>query len=393
VAKRPWSASLAWAVEGATSWRRQLAASAVSRWCLQDARARNNPAQERRALHVFVALSLHSESAERIHEALLECLRSNADSTVSDQLLRAALEARIHGRFEAAAALLEPIRDVPDALRSAFLLVRTWTLRSKPDQLLAFLLDDAIWGTSNRLAGLRSRWLALAHNRTGDFQAAVSVAEQQMSNVPPTPADLCNHASALLETGARRAAIRIADQALREVQKGASPLWVAQATWLARHARYRARAEQLPRPDLVDAAIKHELSNTGVLALNEAAIAWRCQKPELAGRLARGASVAFSNGGSPAGKTLALVLAGVADGDLITLRDLAPAVDSLAPGDIKVQATGLLFLAGLRDAAAVASHVIRPKDQWFWRLDVLSTEEALAGRLERTSTGTSFGSP
>lgn len=134
------------------------------------------------------------------------------------------------------------------------------------------------------------------------------------------------------------------------------PYFASRAMWLQRAALYRGGRAGPPRPDLVPEALElAPRAYAGLIALTEAAVAWRAQDLDLATRLANQAALSLKTPSTSDGYNLAraLAIACTEDGASAELPELIEAARSTNP-DVGFQILGLLARgrAGLRDEAA-----------------------------------------
>lgn len=370
---RSWQEWVEWAAESVVAWERRSLAFGVLGWVFDDRRAADDHAGALQALEVMSALALFQEDREYIEDARLACERQLPHPTFLADLLRTAVEARFQRRFKQCA--LPPLPEGATPLLAwAHKLVWTWIQRQDPKALASGLEADLPSEPATR--ALHLRWLGIARYAVGDYRGATDAFEERSTlGVPLSPADLSNAASALLELGELGRARELADEALAGLSTIWNPSWEAQLTWLVRHIDYRAGASLSARPELVDASEQLGLTVTGQLALNEAAIAWRAGAREQAVGLARRAERHFRQRRRSAPAALASAFAGWLAGEPGTGD-----VDASAePSDLTMQTRAFILAAShRRDAQSVEAVIARPPDTWSLRLDLLSTDEALA---------------
>lgn len=152
-------------------------------------------------------------------------------------------------------------------------------------------------------------------------------------------------------------------------------------TVVERSAAYRLQQASPARPDLVEAAAAVDARNAGLLAFNEAAVAWRDRDLTLALRLASTAELllapsTLARGGLVLSRTLLLLLRG----DLPVDPGLAHEAESLGAPSVAVQVLGVLARREPRGPWAQRARELaacRPAGDWAVRLELLSFDEAL----------------
>lgn len=244
-----------------------------------------------------------------------------------------------------------------------------------------------------RTAARRATWAGQLAYREGRYAEAAHAHEEAARLAPARryrANALINSASAWMEAGDLAASRDRVDEAFAILIELRAPFRIAQAHCVARAVAYRSGDPGPPDADLVDAIEQvGQPWSTALVALNEAAVAWRQDQPELARALATRAAEAFDRAGLPPGRLLARALAvrtgsPIGDGER---WDLAHQVDLEAkraplPG-IWVQVYGLLAPPGAAGAPfrSIAATFV---DGWSpselqRRLEVLSAAEALQG--------------
>lgn len=226
--------------------------------------------------------------------------------------------------------------------------------------------------------------------REGDFLGAAErheVAARLVEGMPLRLTRLLAAASAWMEAGRFDRAAEIARDALAVASECRHPLSEARAEWILRSARYRSGDDLRPDEDFVAAAADLGAPHMeALIALNEAAVAWRTGRGELAARLAaRAAEIWRSMGGFP-GKALAEAFAVAATKEGAGREEIRRILDEVGkvslPG-LRVQALGFLARASpavapeVSSAARAAAAEIE-SSQWPMRREVISVEEALA---------------
>ena len=204
---------------------------------------------------------------------------------------------------------------------------------------------------------------------------------------PPRPGLLLNQATAWLEAlefGAAMSAARAARAAARE---GREAMKEAKAEFLIRAASYRRGS-----PLTVDESLVEAVAEVGVpylealIALTEAAVAWRTGEAGVARELADRSAALWRTLETPCGAHLAeaLSMLNAGEPDVERLRLLAQL--SLSGDDLprlRAQTLGLLALAQGTSDAVWQTRVQQfaldvDPDSWHRRLEVVSIEEALA---------------
>jgi tetratricopeptide (TPR) repeat protein len=199
----------------------------------------------------------------------------------------------------------------------------------------------------------RAGWAGMVAFQRGDWAEAVA-AHRRASETHLRPRDraaaLSNLASALLHLVRFHEARAAAGEALQLSRDGRHPVLAARALWKLRETLHRSRETTEPWPELerelgqvLDAGV------TGLAILNEAALAFRCGRLELAAQLAQKAATLTDAGGLTAATPLARALA-VRCGAKAT-----PAMLALLEGELVrhampgVAAQGLALLSRGRD--------------------------------------------
>ena len=153
----------------------------------------------------------------------------------------------------------------------------------------------------------------------------------------------------------------------------------ARATWVGRAARYRSGEDLKADPAWVDAAEEVDDAMFAVMAINEAAIAWRAGDG-LAGSLARRALAAFGRRTNADGVLLArALLRGLEGGDHPGDEALAAEAMRATVPEVGLQALALIPHPepGRWRARGIELAASRPAEAWSVCLDVMSIDEAL----------------
>ncbi|WP_437570129.1 protein kinase domain-containing protein [Sorangium sp. So ce542] len=200
-------------------------------------------------------------------------------------------------------------------------------------------------------------------------------------------ASTLSSASALLEAFRHQEAAERAEAARQLAARCRHPSWEGRAEYLLRAARYRMGEATAPDLELVELVQRLGAPSVEALAcLNEAAVAFRAGRADVAAELAARAAAVRKRMEWPWGEMLArsLALACGARAREGEVQELAArAVTCPVPG-VGLQALGLLGRAhpeargGWAEAVGGLAEGI-PRACWGLRMDVLSVEEALAG--------------
>lgn len=276
-----------------------------------------------------------------------------------------------------------------ERLRVAYLV---YAARLRPvgaHRALLEALEPWATGDAEREGALRGWWAQLAY-REGRWVASARL-HREAAECRTDPVHILaarvNAAQAWLDALALESAAAMAERAIRQARDIGHATFEARATWIGRTCLYRLGRLTEPDPEWVDAAREVSVGMAALMAMTEAAIAWRNghgAARELAERARQG--FATQNNGVAAMLAGALVLH--LDGDA---ADQAPALADRAVG-LPVPEVGLQILAllPLEDPSAWQRRArdlakTRPRDEWSICLDVLSISECLA-RLEGRGT-------
>ena len=387
------------AIEG----RLELAAAAVSEGLRAERRLGMSGAVESLPLLTLaVEIALEDGTPRALDRALYELYRIRPRSPAIDrlaQLVRAALAAleRTERAF-ADATELGPFANVDLERRRQEIRVIASRVRPHAEQE-ALLEEVRAWAEnagSEVAQGAYAGWLARLRYRQGRFTEATELhaaASKQHTLATAQIAAALASCSAQMEALDLDRASATALETRARARRQRLPVHEARAEWVLRSATYRTGAAMTPDIELVHAAGALRLSDMeGMLALNEAAVAFRAGAREIARDLARCAQRAWAaigeiSGGALLAASLALACgASASDAELAGL--VARAVHCSFP-EIGIQALGLLAKTGRSleiDAAELAGVIQRTSaldlDQ---RLEVLSIREALDALSSRGS--------
>ena len=279
-----------------------------------------------------------------------------------EQLLRASLHAEQREAARAAdfADSLPPFSEPELELRRHAVRLRAASLRSTEEEE-AVLREAQAWVRQQKSPRARTRllsWLGRLRYRQGRFgdsavlheqsvECAVSAVEQLSSSL--------NGASSMMEAGNYQAARAFARDALDLSRRYRLPLDEGRAEWLLRAIAYRSgHGELQPDIELVDAAERVGVRYlVALIAINEAAVAWRGGDWVGASELARRASNHFTaadiRGGCAVAQALEMAcashLAGSATGPQPTVQVISALVRDMLDrpiDDIDWQVVGLL---------------------------------------------------
>lgn len=290
---------------------------------------------------------------------------------------------------------LEPLdcapiaEEVLDAARMAMSVYHV--LRRYRDDDLDLLLEQASgWAARWRTPWAEARfagWAGQIAYRRGEFERAAELhlASADGREAPvERMAALSNAASSFLEAGDPARAELLGEQILAVAQEARHLGYWARALWIVRAARYRAC-----RPVTLDPQLESALSSIGsdeiggMLALTEAAVAWRALDHRTANRLARIATNRLSRSAQRWGGALAAaLLMACSEPAHDRARALVEEARSCPLPSVAVQILGLVAASGARMeradrdlATRIATRV--PRQRRSQRLEVLGVDEAL----------------
>lgn len=233
-------------------------------------------------------------------------------------------------------------------------------------------------------AGWRGRWTY----QQGHFEEAARLHALAAREAPwaiDKLAALLHCASAWMEAFVLDEAAHVALEAKLFAEQCRHAPYEARATWLLRQVAYRKEQELSPDPMLVEAAAEVGLPDLeALMALTEAAIAWRMGQREPAAQLAGRAGRQWAGMKKQWAVLLAqsLELASQGHAQASVVKAMANQARSCPVHGVGIQIFGLLAVARLGgkflskgDAMSLADTV--PRAHWAHRMEVLSVNEAL----------------
>lgn len=339
-------------------------------------------------LEMFLVVALRQDAPAALDVAL----RTLAALPSSDRVRR--LEALIQGMRHARANEAKRARAHLTGLRpfanerldqwrqAAWLALARGQSPAENEAVLDGMRGWAAAGPPQRRA-LLAGWEGNLRYRQGRYREAIALhtaAHQGKTTPIGRLASLRNRAAACLAAGDLTGAARDA-QAVIDASARLRHARMELAGWrILRCAQYRSGQAGAPRGDLVDAAAKVLPFEEGLLALNEAAVAWRAREDAVALALAARSEACFAQYAYRLHAAMALmvrVLVRVAATPAERHTLAALAAHPQTPPGCAIQLWGALGPAA--DRAALAAHVSAwPSDRRAQRLEVLSPDEALS---------------
>lgn len=226
-------------------------------------------------------------------------------------------------------------------------------------------------------------WSGRLLYRQGRFDEAVAAHRRAIGRKPWVSSglsDTLNCGSALLEALRLDEALEIAESAMATARVCRLPLFEARAEWLARAARYRRGESLSVDGELLEAVRELGVEDLkGLVAMNEASVAWRRGELEIGAALARTASSAFRATGNSAAEVLADALGACCDRSTERARELTARLLECELPRVAAQAAALLCRADPTLRPDLAAVTARLDGDVFLersgRLEVLSTIE------------------
>lgn len=269
--------------------------------------------------------------------------------------------------------------------------------RGAQERLNAVLEDVREWAVASGDPGARAAlagWTGRLRYQEGDFEAAAELHARAAAEEPWMTgrlSALLHCASAWMEAFRFDAAAEVAAAARTLAEHCRHPHHEARATWLLRQVAYRRGDAIEPDPALVDDAAGVGVPDLeALIALTEAAIAWRAGRNDLAVGLAAQARRRWVGMKKQwaAGLARCLELACGATPARGELRERADEARRCPVHGLGIQMLGLLAMARpagrpalARGADALAATV--PRGSWPHRMEVLSVSEALLALRDR----------
>ncbi|MDF1798654.1 MAG: protein kinase [Planctomycetota bacterium] len=350
------------------------------------------PGAEQRLLAAWLAVALSEFTPQALDRVLYELARSGAGAL--ERFAHAALVTLEHPGERALAELgaVEPLDD-PELERwrhALFLQAGRGASAAREEQILA---ANARWCEQHDSPATRAslaEWTGRLRYRQDRHVEAAQHFEQAASGssrVTSKLSALLNGASALLEAGHHVRASELAVGALELAAACRHEFFELRAEWILRAAAYRRGSADEPDLELVEAAGRVGVPDQeALIALNEAAAAWRAQHPAAAD-LARRAVALWAGLGKTWGTVLASALALAAEGSseprAAELGELAARALECPDPSIGGQSLALLVHAGApvsEGARALAERLASatPDAARGLRREVLSVGEVLA---------------
>ncbi|NOY25738.1 MAG: serine/threonine protein kinase [Oligoflexia bacterium] len=367
-------------------------ALAVLDLALALARAQPENPHEAALVVQYVKVSLARENTAAADRALYELGRTRSRTPTlvqAEQLVRVwrAIEDRDHLRATDLLRNLPPFDDEDlEIWRGGAM--QAIAKRKGPETTENELERLKTWaqaGGEERLAKWHG-WLGNLRYSQGRFAQAAPLhleAAKRKRCLDARLASLLDAAWDLLDGQDPDQAVSVARSARSLARRLGHPTYEAQAVTILRAAMYRGDTTGAADPSLVEAAAPLGPSALGLIALTEAAVAWRDGQSKQARALALTAMDAFARASMPAGERLVRALAfALGAGDPSWGPNLVrQALVGQAPG-IDVQVLGLV---GKRDPELVAPcrqqmvalAQTRPAAEWGCRREILSLQEAL----------------
>jgi eukaryotic-like serine/threonine-protein kinase len=340
-----------------------------------------------------VEIALEEKTPRALDRALYELYRVGPRTPPIERLaglVRAALALghRTERAFDAANEL-EPFADLALERRRQGLRATAVRLRPQADQ--EALLDElGVWADQTGDPEARAAfagWIGQLRYRQGRFAEGAALHAEAAEGerwVTARLSALLRSASARMEAFQFEEAGAVATLAKDAAERHRLPFYQAHAEWIVRSVAYRTGAAAAPDLALVDAAAQLRMGDIeAMVALNEAAIAFRAGARDVAVDLALRARQTWSSLGETSGGALlaaSLALAGGGDSADDEVRSLSSRALSCPVPGVGIQVLGLLAMAG-RAPDVDADHLGALAGQvageaWDQRLDVLSIREA-----------------
>ncbi len=277
-------------------------------------------------LSLWSEIALEERSPQALELALYEVGRASSNVATSTRvglecLLRGALcaERGELARAEETIAKLVPFGD--DRLELWRFAVRQRLAARKGRKYERAVIEQAqAWAHRQGDADAKARvldWMGRFCYQEGQFTRAAELQVEAVAYARAFTLKLgsqLNGASAWMEAGAYDMAQSMAEAARREACEHRLPIYEARAEWLLRALAYRQDSARAPalKPDLalIEAAKYLDVAYLyALIALNEAAVAWRLRQSALATELAQIAHRQFDVAGMNAGSKLSRALA------------------------------------------------------------------------------------
>lgn len=350
--------------------------------------------EEERFLSVMLKAALVSGTSNALDSLLYQLARCDEEFA-----LRPALESIAHAALSTlqgdagrAHALLDEIGAIPTAETQQ----SAWSVKVVASSYSSLEQHEAVVGEASAWAAERDErdtqsagcdwlgWLRYRQHRFDDAASLHTRAAELAENKIQRVTGYLNAAWAALEAGGYDDVERLAQQARALAAPVRHATLESRAELMLRSAAYR-RGDAL-QPDLQLARATRELGSAhihGLVALNEAAVAWRASQNEVAVELAAEAARTFQDAGVPFAALLAETLGLVCgvQADDVEIESFAKKAASCPLPGVAVQILALLQRAhGLSSSwrtrgIEIAQSV--PRERHADRREVLSIEEAL----------------
>lgn len=371
---------LAWCHESVARPEKLRWALPLARWAVGHTQATNST-RTGDALALFTCLAVHSEQATAMHDAALAVDRA-ARSPVATQCadtLRAAIDVRIQGRLDSStASALNDSTPRHSVLGRCMTLIKVWTMRSDMGALRIWLEQELETLEDREAIGRRLTWLSIVAYKQQDYDAGLAaIGRKRKMGCEVTLVDLGNEANLVLESGAHERAAELA----RSIRWQAAAMRLAhievRVVVLERNAQYRMDALDRPATSIVlDASIVSTRLGA-LLALNEAAVAFRHHSEE-AEPLAVQAQLLATECRAAQVVKLAKVLRAAVTQDTHLALAVAHSIKACESGALVVQILGLCNFAGANiPRSDIEDRIQSPKSEWSLRREILSISECL----------------
>ncbi len=263
--------------------------------------------------------------------------------------------------------------------------------RISQGRLDAVLADVGAWAKATDNARVRAAfagWQGRWTYQKGHFKEAAHLHAQAAREAPwaiDRLAALLHCASAWMEAFALDAAAEVAHEAKEFALQCRHAPFEARAVWLLRQVAYRKGQDLCPDISLVEAAAEVGMPDLeALMALTEAAIAWRMGQWELAAQLSGRAGRQWVGMKKQWAAVLARALEAAAQGNASAalVRSLVEEGRRCPVHGVGIQILGLAAVArsggktvSKRDAIKLSEMV--PREHWGHRMEILSVDEAL----------------
>lgn len=352
-------------------------------------------ALERVLLSLWIEVALADGTTRALYQVRSEVCRARLDEGFrhdAEALVRAALTVgKDNPRAKAMADAAGPFDDA--ALERLRHDVRVRAARGGSRELERRTVEEAVaWAETRRdprAGAMQALWRARLEYREGAFERSAELAEEAARAETWATAAMgamWYAAGSWLEAFEFERARSLAREARALAERGRHPLHEARAELVERMALYRLGELTEPDEEWVDL-----VADLGVApleasaALNEAAVAWRAGRQDVAARLAARAEQHWRSMRHvhPADLARCLSLACGTSARPGEAGELAARALGCDIAGLGVQSLALLVVSGVAAREALADAVVEqgglvPRARWDDRADVLSVREALA---------------